>query len=156
MTTPGMSTWLDQFAIRCVIERYTDAINRQDWVALAPLFAQSAVWETSGGPVALRFEGRETVLGALQGMISSLDFLLQSLSTIVIDVRGDRASARVSLSELGRDKQGQGMANHGFYFDDLARVDGEWRFLRRAFRFRYTEQAAVNGQVFMPTPPPAL
>jgi uncharacterized protein (TIGR02246 family) len=156
MTTPDTATVLDQLAIRAVIERYTDAINRQDWPALAPLFAADAVWETSGGPYEVRLDGREAVLAALQGMISPMDLLVQNLSAIVIEVQGDRAQARVSLSELGRDQKGQGMNNHGIYFDDLARVDGQWCFVRRAFRFRYAEQAAVNGHVFVPMPPAPL
>lgn len=143
-----MPMTMEELEIRSVIERYTDALNTQNWAALAPLFASQAVWETSGGPIELRFEGRDAVLGALQGMLTSLDFLVQSLGSVVIELNGDQARARVSLQELGRDKDGRGMLNVGVYFDDLAKIEGRWQFVKRSFRFRYADAPALAGAVF--------
>jgi ketosteroid isomerase-like protein len=156
-TTNDIPFWIDQIAIRSLVDRYTDAVNREDYSALPALFAFDAVWETSGGPIELRFEGRDAVVGALQGMLSSLDFLVQGNSAVVVELAGDRARTRVSLSEIGRDKLGKGINNRGMYFDDLQKeVDGQWRFVRRAFRFRYAEMTPVTGQVFSIEPPAAL
>jgi ketosteroid isomerase-like protein len=146
------AAWIDRLAIRSLIDTYTDALNRQDWGTMPGLFTADAVWQASG-PVELRFEGRDALVAALQGMISSLEFLLQNNSAVVIELSGDRARARVSLSELGRNRAGKGMSNFGMYLDDLVKSEGRWRFQRRSFRFRYAEAPAVSGQVFALPPP---
>lgn len=148
--------WIDQQAIRALIDRYTDGVNRQDWNAVASTFAETAIWETSGGPFELRFEGREAVIGFLQSALGNFEFMVQSNGAVAIEVEGERARARVSLTEIARDKSGNGMHNIGIYFDDLAKTDGQWRFVRRAFRCRYSAQPALPGAVFVLTPPPAL
>jgi ketosteroid isomerase-like protein len=145
--TSDTAAWIDQLAIRTVIDRYTDALNRQDWGVMPELFAANAVWQASG-PFELRFEGRDAVVAALEGMVTTLEFLLQNNSAVVIELMGDRARARVSLSELGRDSGGKGLHNFGMYVDDLVKSEGEWRFERRSFHCRYVETTAVPGQVF--------
>ena len=130
------AAWIDRLAIRTLIDRYTDALNRQDWGVMPELFANNAVWQASG-PFELRFEGRDAVVAALKMMVTRLEFLLQHNSAVVIELRGDRASARVSLSELGRDLAGNGLNNFGMYVDHLVKSEGEWRFeppLPRALR----------------------
>src|ERR1700738_3752477 len=95
--TSDTASWIDHLAIRTLIDRYTDALNRQDWGVMSELFADNAVWQASG-PFELRFEGRDAVVAALQGMVTTLEFLLQSNGAVVIELSGDRACARVSLS----------------------------------------------------------
>jgi hypothetical protein len=114
------------------------------------LFAEHAVWEASVG-VELRFAGRDAIVGALKSMLSSLDFLFQTNGAVVIELDGDHAQGRVSLSEIGRDSEGRGIHNHGMSFDDLAKLDGQWLFMRRGFRVRHLG-GSVSGTVFALTP----
>lgn len=145
------AAWIDRWAIRSLIDRYTDALNRQDWGALPDLFTASAVWQASE-PFAMRIEGREAVVAALQGMLTTLEFLVQHNGAVVIDLNGERARARVSLIELGRDRTGNGLSNFGMYVDNLVKSNGVWRFELRNFHCRYADAPAVAGRVF-PLPP---
>jgi hypothetical protein len=36
----------------------------------------------------------------------------------------------------------------GIYYDDLARIDGEWKFTRRVFVPTYMTVGSVTGDVF--------
>ena len=139
--------------VRDVIERYTDAINLQDWDALAPLFADKAIWETRGGPVEVNLEGREMIVAGLRSIVEGLEFMNQSLGAIVVEVEDTFATARVHLSEVGRDLEGKGVFNVGLYFDTFTKSSGQWQFQRRSFRFRYVAQPAQDGFVFKPEPP---
>ena len=150
--TSDTASWIDHLAIRTLIDRYTDALNRQDWGVMPELFADNVVWQASG-PFELRFEGRDAVVAALQGMVTTLEFLLQNNSAVVIELSGDRARARVSLSELGRDRGGNGLNNFGMYVDDLVKSKGEWRFERRSFHCRYVETPVVPGKIYALVPP---
>jgi ketosteroid isomerase-like protein len=144
---PDTAAWIDRYSIRDLIDRYTDAINRQEWTALHDLFTPSAVWQASE-PFAVRFEGREAVVGALRNMVSSHEFVVQHNGAVVIDLNGAHARARVSLSELGRKPTGEGLHVFGMYLDDLLESNGVWRFERRTFHCRYFDGPVVAGRVF--------
>lgn len=145
--TTDTAHWIDQLAIRSLIDRYCDATLRHDWPALAPLFAPDAVWNVEG-PMSITLTGREAVAGGLAQMVGSLPWLVQLPGAVVIDVQGDRARARTTLHEVGRTPDGQPMYSHGVYFDELVKEAGVWRFAKRAFRFRYAGLDAVQGQAF--------
>jgi hypothetical protein len=50
-----------------------------------------------------------------------------------------------ALGESGADIN---VEQFGIYYDDLARIDGEWRFTRRVFVPVYISAGSVNGDVF--------
>ena len=48
----------DHLAIRSLLDRYTDGVNRRDWAAVERVFATDGVWDCGGptmGPMAFRF-----------------------------------------------------------------------------------------------------
>jgi SnoaL-like protein len=148
--------WLDRLAIQDLINRYSDAVTRADWDQCEAVFAPDAVWES---PLGLRFESRAAFLEGLRQTTSN-DLLIQTPHSSVITLTGpDRAKATTTLHELNRgalpaaSKLGEAGAEvnidqYGIYYDDLARIDGEWKFTRRVFVPVLMNVGNVNGDVF--------
>jgi hypothetical protein len=135
--------------IREVLDRYHAAINLRDWQLLDTLFAEDAIWEV-GPPVNLRVERREQIVSAIRKSVLRQELLVQSNFAVVIDVKSrDAATAHSTIVEFGREPNaGKGMQVVGFYDDELARVDGTWKYLRHAMRVRYMNDAPVPGELF--------
>jgi hypothetical protein len=134
--------------IREVLDRYHAAVNLRDWHLLGTLFAYDAVWEV-GPPVNLHFQGRERIVSEIQKSVLRQEFLVQNACAVVIDVKSpDAATARSTIIEFGREPNGgKGMQVVGFYDDDLARVDGTWKYKRHAMRVRYMNDAPLPGKL---------
>jgi hypothetical protein len=150
--------WLDRLAIQDLINRYSDAVTRADWQQCEPLFAVDAVWET---PAGLRFESGKSLVDFLEPT-TSYDVLIQTPHSSVITLTdADRASATTTIHELTR---GIGLADsefgeagaeinleqYGIYYDDIGRIEGEWKFTRRLFVPFYVGRGRVTGDVFTP------
>ena len=150
--------WLDRLAIQDLINRYSDAVTRADWDQCEAVFAPDAAWES---PLGLRFESRAAFLEVLRSTTST-DLLIQTPHSSVITLIGpDRAKATSTIHELSRgvvpanSKLGKAGAEinvdqFGIYYDDLARIDGLWKFTRRVFVPVYIGVGSVNGDVFTP------
>jgi hypothetical protein len=161
MATPSgteLLEWLDRLAIQDLINRYSDAVTRADWRQCETLFAVDAVWES---PAGLRFENAKSFMDFLK-RTTSYDVLIQTPHSSVITPTGvDQASATTTIHELTR---AVGLADSefgeagaeinleqwGIYHDDLARIDGEWKFIRREFVPVYIGRGRVTGDVFTP------
>jgi len=132
--------------IREVLDRYHAAVNLRDWQLLGTLFAQDAVWEV-GPPASLHFEGCERVVSEIQKSVLRQEFLVQSNFAVVIDLKShDTATARSTIIEFGREPNGgKGMQVVGFYDDELARIDGTWKYVRHTMRVRYMNDAPLPG-----------
>jgi hypothetical protein len=70
----------------------------------------------------------------------------------------DRARATTTIHEMNRGKHPMSSAlgdagtpinvdMYGIYYDDVARIDGAWRFTHRLFVPFYMTQGAVTGDV---------
>ncbi len=150
--------WLDRLAVQDLVFRYSDAVTRADWAACEAVFAPDVIWES---PLGLRFEGRDAFLEMLRETTSN-DLLIQTSHSPVITLTGpDRASATTTVHELSRgiaradsDLGAAGaevnVDHYGLYYDELARIDGEWKFTHRVFVPVYTRTGDVTGHVFTP------
>jgi hypothetical protein len=148
--------WLDRLAIQDLVNRYSDAVTRADWEQCASVFAPDAVWET---PAGLRFDSSAAFLEFLRPT-TTYDVLIQMPHSSVVTLTGpDHATATTTVHELTR---GVGLADTAFgeggaeinleqigvYYDEMARIDGEWKFTRRRFVPLYSTTGAVTGAVF--------
>lgn len=113
----------DREAIRELPLRYCDCVWRQDAAGIAALYTPDGSFDF----------GLDT--GSLEGSPAIRDFFaatfkdtqpLPFIHNHVFDVEGDRASGRCSVEiRMG------GEISVGFYEDDYARVDGQWKFRTR-------------------------
>lgn len=148
MTTDELA---DRQAIIALAHRYCDAITRNDWDQHESCFAPDAVWEV-GAPANRRLEGASGIRAGTEAAISSFDFIVQNICSVVIDLEtSDRASARVVLQETGRAGGGaRHFTQFGVYYDRLVKIDGAWRFASRRFEFIYADPTPLPGEVITP------
>ena len=95
---------------------------------------------------------------------STLELLIQTPHAPVIRLIGsDKAQATTTIQErmrgitavdsAGLDIQSGGQINQelsGIYYDDIARIDGEWKFTRRLFVPICLTAGGVTGEVVTP------
>ena len=83
-------------AIRRLVARYCDAVNRRDADAAGQLFAADCRITIAGGPERL---GRELHTEGMRQTFAAFAFLRQQCDSGLIDVAGDAATARLSVFE---------------------------------------------------------
>jgi SnoaL-like domain len=148
--------WLDRLAIQDLIHRYSDAVTRADWQQCEAVFAPDAIWES---PVlGMRYDSRASFLQILRAT-SAQDLLIQTAHCSVITlIDADRAQATTSIhefargvgvadSQLGGSGRESNFEQYGIYFDDFARIGGEWKFTHRLFVPIYVGKGCVTGDV---------
>jgi hypothetical protein len=155
--TPELQSWIDQRGIEDLIYRYSDAVTRADWDQLDSVFTEASILEI-GSPFDLRYEGVQAIHGLLSGS-SQLEFLIQTASSPVIRIVGPgRAQATTTIHEMVRGLSGAATGlgeagaptnidQYGVYFDDIVKVDGDWKFAHRVFRPIYIESDSLTGSV---------
>jgi hypothetical protein len=153
-----LRAWIDRQAIADLIHRYSDATTRADWDQLEAVFAADAVLEVTS-PFDFRAEGAAEIRTVMSSGSDRLDFLIHRVDSIVIDLQGaDRAAATSTIHELGRgtsfgpDGTGEDVwldwFQYGVYYDDIVKIDGEWKFARRFCQpLYYVGDNAVPGDV---------
>lgn len=120
----------DEAAIQQVINRYTDGCNRRDWPQVMATFAEDGVWEVQGNAIC----GHANIQPAMAGFLVQMDYFIQTASASVIEVAGNRASARTTIRECGKFAgRNEALEVLGFYADELVRTEQGWQFARRTF-----------------------
>ena len=134
----------DRLAIRELADRYTLAVTRRDWDAMAAVFHEDARWITSVGH---NFVGRPAIRAGISEVVGAMEFLIQMQHAITIDdLTADSAVTRCILNEFGRAPGGQmGVNVMGVYTDKVTKVDGRWGFAERFFQAHYLDGAAPPG-----------
>jgi hypothetical protein len=126
---------LDHLAISRLQAAYGDAVTRQAWHELPPMFLP-------GCPVRLDLRdgrviehiGAEAIGAFISASIKRFEFFEFALLNSVIDVRGDAATGRLYMWELRQDIATHRWSNaFGLYHDDYRRVDGRWLFAARKY-----------------------
>jgi hypothetical protein len=163
-----LRSWLDRLAILDVIYRYCDAVTRADWAQCEALYVPDAIWDQP--KVGLRFDSRAALMEMLKAT-STFDLLLLTPHAPVINlIAPDRAQATTTIHEWfrgpspvdntdspasdvvvqGRKGDEVNMEVYGVYYDDFARIDGEWKFTHRLYSHIYIATGAVTGEVLTP------
>lgn len=147
--------WLDRTAIQDLIYRYSDAVTRADWAQCEAVFVAEAVWECP--LLGLRFDSAAAFLETLR--TADIEMLIQTPQAPVVTLVGaDRARATTTMHEMNRgaspmdsdlavDGAQINIDMYGIYYDDVARVDGDWKFTCRRFVPIYIAHGAVTGDI---------
>jgi ketosteroid isomerase-like protein len=123
----------DELEIRALVARYADAVNTRDEAGWSDTWAESGVWELMGHA----FEGREAVVATWRGAMATFQFVFQQVHSGVVELDGDRAVGRWSMTEIGRTAAGDPMLMLARYEDDYARDPEGWRFASRRLQVIY-------------------
>jgi uncharacterized protein (TIGR02246 family) len=141
------SAFEDRFAIRELIDQYSDAVNERDWAAFASCFTEDAVWDV-GAPFSFKLETRDLITQIASSKISEEEYVIQCPHAPVIKLNGDTATARTTMHEVVRSPGNKGAQLMGTYYDDLVRTPEGWRFKVRTFRVTYFDPQPPVGDVF--------
>jgi len=131
----------DRLAIRELIDRYSDAVNRTDAESWASTWSASGVWVLRS----VRAEGRADILKTWKAAMAGFRavFFMAFPGSIRID--GDTAEAVTHTFEAMEPLDGPSRFQAGQYRDRLVREGGEWKFSERAFTPRAIRFPGAGG-----------
>lgn len=124
----------DRLAIRELIERYADAVMQRDAAAWGDVWAEDAEWSLPEYPGLEHCSGRENIVAAWQAAMGDYPDMAYIATPGAIEVHGDRAAARTYTSEVFPGPGNTVLRVRGQYDDELARIDGRWKFTKRVYR----------------------
>jgi hypothetical protein len=154
-TETELRAWLDRLAIQDLINRYSDAVTRSDWDQCSSVFAPDALWEAPA--LGMRFESGAAFVDMLDS--PAMELLIQTPHSCVVRLTGpDRAEATTTIHEFvrgevlsdssyGEPGTPTNLEQYGIYFDDLVKLDGEWKFTHRLYVPMYIGTGCVTGDV---------
>jgi uncharacterized protein (TIGR02246 family) len=114
----------DRDAIRDVVARYCHNIDAGDADGVATLFTDDGMFDP-GYPGFDPLEGRDAIRALVNGLTAGT--VHHMVTDHAYDVDGDRATGTATFIVTA----GTAIVTVGRYDDELARVGGEWRFVRR-------------------------
>lgn len=134
----------DQMEIQTLAQHYADGVMKRDADLWSSTWAEDGVWFL-GTPTP--FEGRDTIRQVWEGAMGGYPVVLHIVQPGVIEVDGDTATARFYIQENIVDGDGNHIWVIGVYNDELARVDGEWKFKIRRFHAMYRGPNDLSGDL---------
>ena len=133
----------DHVEITCLLSAYADVVTRRAWLELSELFEPAAPVRVDTVTTPARDLAGPEELGAfIARAIERFAFF----ELVVLNARvelasggdADRARARVLISEIRQDREGEWSSTYGVYHDELRRAPGDhsvgWRFARRNYQ----------------------
>jgi uncharacterized protein (TIGR02246 family) len=141
-----MSTLEDELALRNLMSRYVDAVNRYDAEQWISTWAEDGVWNLLGTPV----QGRDAILGLWQQMMATFEYALLFPSSCLFNIDGDSASGHWYIHEYSRDLEGNKTAILSRYVDTYSKTDGQWLFQTRDYGFIYNGPPDFSGDFTRP------
>ncbi len=136
----------DELEIRNLVARYVDAVNDRDEAAWQSTWCDDATWELMGQ----RLEGTEACLGFLRAAFGSLEAVIQQATGGVIEIDGDEATGRWTISEHAKTTDGTTMLLIGSYSDRYLRTGDGWRFAHRGLVTLYQGPPDLSGHFRKP------
>lgn len=131
----------DELAIRALIERYADAVNRRYAEDFSALWSDDGVWEVFGQ----RITGRDALVAAWTAAMRSFAFVFHVAHSAVIQVEGDGARGRWTISEQLVDLRGAPGLLLALYHDEYRRESGAWRIAERRLQPLYQGPPDLSG-----------
>ena len=140
------NTLEDELALRNLMSRYVDAVNRRDAQAWAATWDDNASWNLLGNDVT----GKDNIIALWQQMMAGFEFALMMPSSCLFAVDGDTASGHWYLQEYTRDTQGNTGNIISRYLDTYSKRDGQWLYQSRDYSFIYHGPADLSGTYTAP------
>jgi uncharacterized protein (TIGR02246 family) len=133
--------------IRQLHARFADAVWRQDAVEFSGCFTDDGLWKIAGMEIA----GRARIAEMCTAMLGRCSHIHLITGLPILEVTGDVAKGRLSLTEFARMQDGATAMTIGWYHDEYHRQDGRWLFHRRHWSMKYRGAPDLTGH-FADTP----
>jgi uncharacterized protein (TIGR02246 family) len=134
-------------AIRALVARYCDAVNRYDARGWGDTWAPDGQWLF----LQQVHEGRASIVEFWTSVMEQLDFAVMLANSALIHVECERATGRWYTQEIVRTKGEQGRSIVGVYDDHYRRVEGQWLIQSRRYHKLY-EAPTDSREVHYPYP----
>jgi hypothetical protein len=135
----------DELAVRALVARYADAVNRADPDEWAATWSATGEWHIGGQHLV----GRDAIVAFWRSAMAGFEAVTQLVAQGRVGASSAGADGRWTIWEIGR-KAGRGSLVVGCYQDRYVRHDGEWCFAER--RFTATYRGEVPAGEFFPFP----
>jgi ketosteroid isomerase-like protein len=123
---------LDKVEIQETISRYHEAGSTFDWDRIIATFLPDGIWEVPSLDV--RAVGHADIRDTMSSLVAGIEYLVQINAPAIIDLDGDRASARSLVRECAKFHDGGRYLDVvGQFVDELGRTSDGWRFASRTF-----------------------
>jgi len=142
-----MSTIEDQLALKNLMAKYVDAVNRRDGETWAATWAEDARWNLMGTDVV----GRDNIVALWQQMMASFEFAVMLPSSCLFEINGEEASGHWYLQEFTRDLEGSSASILSRYLDTYQKRNGQWLYQSREYGFIYHGAADLSGNYTAPS-----
>lgn len=123
----------DRMAIERLLLEYGRTLDNRDFAAYSKLFAANGEWKGAlgayRGPAAIQAAMEKLFTDAAADIPKGKNFHV--MSNFIIDIQGDRATARSMFIFYKMEGSKPEAAVAGRYEDTLIREQGVWRFLQR-------------------------
>jgi hypothetical protein len=136
-----MSQLEDDLAIRTLVARYADAVNRYNEADWAATWGENATWHLMGMPVT----SRQAIVDLWRGAMSTFDFALMMMNSGTLEIDGDTATGRWYLTEHTKPTEGDAAVVLGVYDDKYCKENGAWVFAERRYNIMYQGPADYSG-----------
>ncbi len=152
----GLDLSREEEAIRRLLDRYTDAVNRRDWNTYRSLWVEAGVWELHA-PIDGLYKGIEAIMKEVRRAVESqLLFVQMNHAVAVTHLEENSAQVHSTLNEIGKaDPNGEGalpgvkgMNILAFYTDSLVKQNGEWKFQKRVYDVLCINLTPPGGDVY--------
>ena len=147
---------LEEFAVRRLYDKYTNAVNHRDWATYESCWTTDAVWELHP-PINQTKNGINDIMTECKRAVESQELFVQMNHAVVItDLTERSARGSVTLNEIGKARKdvppalpgADGMNILAFYADEIVKENGEWKFKKRVYDVVHINTHAPEGQTF--------
>ena len=147
-----MNSTQDELAIRQLAAAYADACNRMSPTDMASVYAED------GELIALQFsetpiKGKGKLERVFTRLISERDFIFYMIFSGIVNLDGDKATARWWVSELRQVKGEDHIVTMLACFqDEVVRLPEGWRFARRTVKPMFHQEIKAKDLHLAPPP----
>jgi len=137
----------DEYAIRQLVEKYADAVNRVDKEDWASTWCDDSEWDLSSMPAV---KGKDAIVELWVNAMAGFPFVAQLIQNGTTEINGDTATGRWYIVEhiqtTEKDSEGNpvGFFNIGVYQDKYIKENGKWLFQLRKYAVLYNDNGTGN------------
>jgi ketosteroid isomerase-like protein len=130
--------------VRRTLARLADSIFRRDPVAHGLCYAPDGEWHAFGTIT----RGRQSVVDHWWTIMQGFPFARQTVTTLIIEVEGDRAAARGHIDEVVRMPDGSYQCVMGIYHSTFTKHGNEWPLQVHRYDQVYFGPPTLDGKFF--------
>lgn len=124
----------DRLEIRELIEHYGDAVMQRDGDSWSEVWAEQAEWSLPEFKGLEYFSGKANIVAGWKASMGDYPGMTYIATPGAINVSGNKATARTYTSEIFPGPDGRPLRVRGQYDDELAKIDGRWKFTKRVYK----------------------